>query len=220
VDPGDTLFENVNRLRFRSGNYGNDNNNGPPYEGKEPPPGDNHGDSGDNGPSPNNDNINTSLTVPPRVGTHANPVQANIQPRTAGRNIRGNVADNDDISSVSSTSSRSKEDVKLVVQSTDTIEGDNSWDTDMTERDAPLGKYREPLIPPYRVNDSWVNREEWLDDIKYCLKRGYVWCHQCKEWVRKKYHEHRGREGAGCHWRKKCPWCATYGYNKRIDKGL
>ena len=51
----------------------------------------------------------------------------------------------------------------------------------MAERNAPLGKYREPLIPPYPVNDSWVNREEWLDDIKYCLKQGYVWCHECIE---------------------------------------
>jgi hypothetical protein len=89
----------------------------------------------------------------------------------------------------------------------------------MAERNAPLGKYRKPSIPSYPVNDSWVNRENWLDDINYCLKRGYVWCHQCTEWVRKKYCKHRGRKGAGCHWRKKCPWCTTYGYNKRIDKG-
>ena len=31
---------------------------------------------------------------------------------------------------------------------------------------------------------------------------------------------HRGREGAGCHWRKKCVWCGTYDYNKLVDKGL
>ena len=121
--------------------------------------------------------------MPPRVGTHANPMEANIRPRTAGRNIRGNAEDKDDISSVSSTSDKSEEDVQPVIQTTYTQEDDNSWDTDMAERNAPLGKYREPLIPPYPVNDSWVSREEWLDDIKYCLKQGYVWCYECKEWV-------------------------------------
>jgi hypothetical protein len=109
-------------VRFGSGNYGNDNNNGLPDRGNGPPPGDNRGDNGVNRPSPNNDNNNTSSSVPPRDGTHANPVQANIRPRSAGRNIRGNVADNDDISSVSSTSSRSE----LVIHSTDTKENDNS----------------------------------------------------------------------------------------------
>ena len=62
-------------------------------------------------------------------------------------------------------------------------EVDNSWDTDMAERNAPQGQYREEFIPPYPVNDSWVNRDKWLSDIKYCLKQGYGWYHQCKEWV-------------------------------------
>ena len=79
-------------------------------------------------------------------------MQANIRPRTAGRNIHGNVADNDDISSVSSTSSMSEEDLQPVIQPTYTKENDNSWDTDMAERNAPLGRYREELIPPYPVN--------------------------------------------------------------------
>ena len=37
VDPTDTPFENTNRLRFRSGNYGNNDNNGPPDGGNGPP---------------------------------------------------------------------------------------------------------------------------------------------------------------------------------------
>ena len=59
-------------MRFQSGNYGNDNNIGPPDRGNGPPPGDNHGDNGDNRPPLNNDNNNTSANMPPRVGTHAN----------------------------------------------------------------------------------------------------------------------------------------------------
>ena len=55
---------------------------------------------------------------------------------------------------ISSTSDKSEEDVQPVIQTTYTQEDDNSWDTDMAERNAPLGKYREPLIPPYPVNDS------------------------------------------------------------------
>jgi hypothetical protein len=54
--------------------------------------------------SPNNDNNNALTTVPPRVKTHANPMQANIRLKTAGTNICGNEVDNDDISSVSFTS--------------------------------------------------------------------------------------------------------------------
>ena len=83
VDPTDTPFENMNRLRFRSGNYGNNDNNGPPDGGNGPPPGDDNGDNGDNGSPLNNDTANTSSSVTPRVGTHVNPVQANIRPRTA-----------------------------------------------------------------------------------------------------------------------------------------
>ena len=116
VNSTDTPFDNVNRVRFRTGNYGNYYNNGPP----------DGGNNGDNGSPPNNDNNNTSSNMPPMVGTHANPMQANIRPRTAGRNIRGNEADNNDISSVSSTSSRSDKDVQPVIQSTYTKEDDNS----------------------------------------------------------------------------------------------
>jgi hypothetical protein len=90
----------------------------------------------------------------------------------------------------------------------------------MAERNALLGHYHEELIPPTPVVNSLVNREDWLSDIKYCLKQEYVWCHQCKEWVQKKFYNHRGREGAGCHWWKKCRLWATYGYNKRVDKDL
>jgi hypothetical protein len=161
VDTTDTPFENVNGVRFRSGTYGNNNINGPPDEGNGPPPGNNHGDNGGHRSLPNNDNNNTSSNMPPIVGTHANPMQANIRPRTAGRNIRSNEADNDDISYVSSTSSKSKENEQpensYMVDKMD----DNSWDTDMAERNAPLGKYRKPLIPPYSVSDSWVKRNEW-----------------------------------------------------------
>jgi hypothetical protein len=141
--------------------------------------------------------------MPPMVGTHANPMQANIRPRTAGRNIRSNVVDNDDVSSVSSTSFTSEENEQPENNYMVDKEDDNSWDTDMAQRNAPLGKYRELLIPPYPVSDSWVNRDEWLNDIKYCLNIGRVWCHQCKEWVRRKYYKQRGRENVGCHWRKK-----------------
>jgi hypothetical protein len=103
----------VNRLIFRSKNYGNDNNNGSSDRDNGPPPGENHGNNGDNAPPFNNYN-DTSTTVPSRVGTHAKSVQANIRPKTTGRNIRGNVADNDDISSVSSTSSISEENIQPV----------------------------------------------------------------------------------------------------------
>ena len=64
VDPTDTPFENTNRLRFRSGNYGN---NGPTDGSNGPPPGDDNGDNSDNEPPPNNDTINTSITVPPEL---------------------------------------------------------------------------------------------------------------------------------------------------------
>jgi hypothetical protein len=114
------------------------------------------------------DNNNTSTTVTPRVGTHANPMHAEIRPRTAARNIRGNVADNDDISSVCSTSSMSEDDVQPVIQTTHTN------------------------LNSYPAVDSWINREEWLSDIKYFLKQGYVLRHQCNEWVRKKFYKHRG----------------------------
>jgi hypothetical protein len=95
-----------------------------------------------------------------------------------------------------------KDDVLPVIEAThtDLNENDNSWDTDMAERNAPLDRYFEELFPLYPVNDAWVNKEEWLDDIKHCLKQEYVRCHQCKEWVRKKYYKHRGRQVAGCHW--------------------
>jgi hypothetical protein len=36
VDPRGTPFGNVNRLRFTSGNYGDDNNDGPPDGGNGP----------------------------------------------------------------------------------------------------------------------------------------------------------------------------------------
>jgi hypothetical protein len=112
--------------------------------------------------------------MPPMVGTHANPMQANIRPRTAGRNIRSNVVDNDDISTISSTSSTSEEIEQPGNNYMVDKENDNSWDTDMAERNAPLGKYRELLIPPYPASDSWVNRDEGLNDTKYCPNIGRV----------------------------------------------
>jgi hypothetical protein len=135
VEPADSSFENVNRVIFNSGNDGNDNNKGPPVGGNGAPPGDKHENTGDNEQPPNNDNNNTSSTVPPRAGTQTNPVQANIWPRAAGRIICGNVADNDDISSVSSTSSRSEENVQPVIQSTYTkrmiTRGIQTWQSAM-----------------------------------------------------------------------------------------
>jgi hypothetical protein len=41
VDPTDSPFENVNRVRFRSGTYGNNTNNGPPPGGNVPSTGGN-----------------------------------------------------------------------------------------------------------------------------------------------------------------------------------
>jgi hypothetical protein len=70
VDPRGTPFEN--------GNYGDDSNDGPPDGGNRPPPIDHDGNNGDDGSPPNDDNINASTTVLPRVGTHANLMQANM----------------------------------------------------------------------------------------------------------------------------------------------
>jgi hypothetical protein len=71
----------------------------------------------------------------------------------------------------------SEEDVQPVIQETHTTlnEDDNLWDTDMAELNAPLGRYREELIPPYPVNDSWVNRDEWLANMYgvFNTKSGY-----------------------------------------------
>jgi hypothetical protein len=184
-----TPFKNVNRLWFTFGNYEDDNNDGPPDAGNRPATGDSDGNNGDNGSPPSNDNINALTTVLPRVGILTNPIQANIRSRAAGKIICGNMADNDDISSVSSTSSMSEEDAQPVIHATHTTnqelcqrtstglqidhpnvgEDDNSWDTVMAERNAQLGRYHEELFPPYPVNNTYVNREEWLSDIRHCL---------------------------------------------------
>ena len=85
VDPRGTAFDNVNRIRFSGGNYPETNNGPPP---------------GGNGPSTDSNNSDLATSVTPRVGTAANPMQANIRPKTGGRNIRKKESDNGDISSV------------------------------------------------------------------------------------------------------------------------
>ena len=87
----------MNRIRFSGGNYP-ETNIGPPPEGNGPPP-------GGNKPSTDSNNSDLATSVTPRVGTAANPMQANIRLKTGGRNIRKKESDNGDISSVRSESS-------------------------------------------------------------------------------------------------------------------
>ena len=79
VDPRGTTFDNVNRIRFSGGNY-SDTNIGPPPGGNGSPPGGNGPPTGGNGPSLYSNNSELATSVTPRVGTAANPMQANIRP--------------------------------------------------------------------------------------------------------------------------------------------
>ena len=97
VDPRGTSFDNVNRIRFSGGNYP-DTNIGPPPGGDGPPPGGNR-------PSSDSNNSDLAASVTPRVGTAENLMQANIRPKTGGKDIRKKEPDNGDISSVRSESS-------------------------------------------------------------------------------------------------------------------
>ena len=101
VDPRGTSYDNVNRIRFSGGNYP-ETNNGPPPGGNGPPPGGNGPLTGGNGPSTDSNNSDLAASVTPRVGTAANPMQANIRPKTGGKDIRKKESDNGDISSVRS----------------------------------------------------------------------------------------------------------------------
>ena len=107
-------------------------------------------------------------------------------------NIRKKEADNGDISSVSSESSPDTTPIvnniipttALKVLSTHIDEKDAddcSWNTETAEANAPLGHFRELLIPDRPNDNSIISRREWLQDIKYCLQHRDVNCHQCKE---------------------------------------
>ena len=152
-------------------------------------------------------------------------MQANIRPETGGWNIRKKESDNDDISSVSSEPSTDTTPIvnnniqttapKVLSTSLDKKDADDcSWNTETAKANAPLGNFRELLIPDRPNDDSSISRNEWLQDIKYCLQHRYVYCHQCKEWVTRAKHSKRSIQGAGCHWNKKCKLCQTVGYNK------
>ena len=155
VDPRGTTFDNVNRIRFSGGNYSDTNigpppgGNGPPPGGNGPPPGGNGPPTGGNGPSSYSNNSELATSVTPRVGTAANPMQANIRPKTGGKDIRKKASDNDDISSVSSESSPDTTPTANIslsttapdVLNTDPEENDDddcSWTTEIAEARAPL----------------------------------------------------------------------------------
>jgi hypothetical protein len=104
--------------------------------------------------------------------------------------------------------------------SDENVDDDCSWNTEIAEARAPLGKFRELLIPDRPNDNSERSRKDWLKDIKYCLQHRYVYCHQCKQWVTKAQYKSRNIQGVGCHWKKKCPLCQQMRYNKRVDKGL
>jgi hypothetical protein len=151
----------VNSIRLRTGTYVNNPNNGPPPRGDGP-------SDGGNGPS-SNSGLATSVT--PRVGKAANPMQANIRPKTRGWNIRKKEADNGDISCVSSESSPDTTPtvnniipttaLKVLGTSIDKKDVDDcSWNTETAEANALLGYYRELLIPDRPNNNSDINRKE------------------------------------------------------------
>ena len=75
---------------------------------------------------------------------------------------------------------------------------DCSWNTEIAEARAPLGKFRELLIPDRPNDNSERSRKDWLKDIKYCLQHRYVYCHQCKQWVTKA--QYKSRNIQGDHW--------------------
>ena len=99
VVPRGTAFDNVNRIRFLGGYYPR-SNNVPPPGGNEPPPGGNGPPTGGNEASSDSNNSGLATSVTPRVGTAANTMQANIRPKTGGKDIRKKESDNGDISSV------------------------------------------------------------------------------------------------------------------------
>jgi hypothetical protein len=123
-------------------------------------------------------------------------MQANIRLKTGGRNIRQKESDNDDISSVSSESSS---DTPLIVNNNyattapkvkslypyENAADDSSWNTVTAEANAPLGYFRELLIPDRLTVYSNMSRKEWHRDIKYCVQHRYVYCHECRELVKK-----------------------------------
>jgi hypothetical protein len=205
-------------------------NNGPSTESNGPPPG-GVGQPSDGGNGPySNTNSGLASSVTPRVGTVANLMQSNIRAKTEGWIIRKKKAAKDDISCVSSESPPDTTPIvnniipttALVVLCTSLEKDadDCSWNTVTAVANAPLGNFRELLIPDRPNDDSSISRKEWLDDIKYCLQHRYVYCHQFKEWVTRAMYSKRYIQGVGCHWNKKCKLCQTIGYNKRIEKGL
>jgi hypothetical protein len=113
--------------------------------------------------------LTTSVTN--RVGTASNPMQANIRPKTRGRNIRQKESDNDDISSVSSESST---DIPLIVNNnypttapkvmrtypSENVADDSSWNTVTAKANEPLGYFRELLIPDRPNVHSNISRKE------------------------------------------------------------
>ena len=137
-------------------------------------------------------------------------LEANIRPKTGGRNIRQKESDNDDISSVSSESST---DIPLIVNNncpttapevistyqSENVTDDSSWNTVTAEANAPLGYFRELLIPDRPTVHSNISRKEWLRDIKYCVQHRYVYCHECRECVEKAKYKYKTIHGVGCH---------------------
>ena len=85
---------------------------------------------------------------------------------------------------------------------------------------APRGRHGESLISPKPRKNSNISRQEWKEDIKECLQNNYVWCHKCRDWVKREYFAKANKEGQGCHWLKKCPLCQQYCNNKLVDKQL
>ena len=82
-----------------------------------------------------------------------------------------------------------------------------------------MGKLREYLIPNRPDDDNEISRKERLKDIKYCLQRRYVYCHQCKRWVTRAKYAKRSIKRVGCHWNKKCLLCQQTTYHRIVDKG-
>ena len=144
--------------------------------------------AGGNGPSTDSNNSDLATSVTPKVGTAVNPIQANIRPKTGGKDIRKKESDNGDISSVRPESSpvitptvnNNLSTTAPDVRNTNPEEKDDddcSWTTGIAEARAPLGKFREYLIPDKPDNNSEINRKKWLKDIKYCLQNRFVYCH-------------------------------------------
>jgi hypothetical protein len=81
----------------------------------------------------------------------------------------------------------------------------------------PRGRHGEALIPERIVTYQDKSRKQIS---KNALQNNYVWCHKCREWVKRKYYAIADKEGQGCYWQKKCPLCQQYCNNKLVDSQL